>query len=357
MTTESLKETVKRELPNWLRDDPSFRAFILDLTRDAYADRRETGDRFYELLGELRRDRERQDRAWADNQAELKRMREAQAKKWDDNQAELRRMREEEAQKWDAQNRKWEANQAELKRMREEQTKKWDDNQAELKHMREEQAKKWDDNQAELKHMREEQAKKWDDNQAELKHMREAQAQKWDEQNRKWDANQAELRRMREEHTKKWDDNQAELRRIHEEFMAQSQRYDRGIGALGSRWGLQSEKAFRDALAAILEKSFGVEVINVTDYDDEGEVFGRPDQVELDVIIMNGHLLICELKSSIDKAGMYSFERKARFYERRHERQADRLLVISPMIDARAQKVADSLGIETYGDSTEVEAI
>jgi hypothetical protein len=74
-------------------------------------------------------------------------------------------------------------------------------------------------------------------------------------------------------------------------------------------------------------------------------------------IITNGQLLICELKCSIDKAGMYSFERKARFYERRHERQADRLLVISPMIDARAQKVAARLGIETYGDSTEVEAI
>jgi hypothetical protein len=82
----------------------------------------------------------------------------------------------------------------------------------------------------------------------------------------------------REEQAKKWDDNQAELRRIHEEFMAQAQRYDRGIGALGSRWGPQSEKAFRDALAAILDKSFGVQVVNVTDYDDEGEVFGRPDQ-------------------------------------------------------------------------------
>jgi len=277
MTTESLKDTLKRELPNWLRDDPSFRDFILDLTRAAYADRRETGDRFQELLGELRRDRERQEKAWADNQAELKRMREEQAQKWADNQAELKRMRED-------------------------------------------------------------------------------QAQKWDEQNSKWEANQAELKRLREEQAKRWDDNQAELRRIHEEFMAQSQRYDRGIGALGSRWGLQSEKAFRDALAAILEKSFGVEVVNVTDYDDEGEVFGRPDQVELDVIITNGQLLICELKSSIDKAGMYSFERKARFYERRHGRQADRLLVISPMIDARAQKIAERLGIETYGDSTEVEA-
>lgn len=124
-----------------------------------------------------------------------------------------------------------------------------------------------------------------------------------------------------------------------------------------NRWGFQSVRAFRNALAGILEKNFGVEVLNINEYDDEGTVFGRPDQVELDVINKNGLLIICELKSSIDKAGMYIFERKARFYDRRHNRQANRLIVISPMIDARAQKVADSLGIETYGDSIDVQSL
>jgi len=98
-------------------------------------------------------------------------------------------------------------------------------------------------------------------------------------------------------------------------------------------------------------------VLNVNEYDDQGTVFGRPDQIELDVIIQNGLLLICELKSSIDKAGMYIFERKARFYEQRHQRTANRLIVISPMIDARARQVAQRLGIETYGDSLEVQAL
>lgn len=67
-----------------------------------------------------------------------------------------------------------------------------------------------------------------------------------------------------------------------------------------------------------------------------------------------GLLLICELKSSIDKAGMYSFERKARFYEERHQRKADRLIVISPMIDPRAMPVAQRLGIETFSDSQDL---
>ena len=235
MNTESLKEAIKRELPEFLRTDQEFRAYILELTRQEYAGRAETQDRFYDLLEELRRDREERTREWVEYK--------------------------------DVQNRKW------------------------------------------------------------------------DEQNRKWD------------------ENQAGLRRIHEEIMLQALKHDRSIGALGSRWGLQSEKAFRDALAGILEKNFGVEVVNVNEYDDEGVVFGRPDQVELDVIIQNGLLLICELKSSIDKAGMYIFERKARYYEQRHQRTANRLIVISPMIDARARKVAERLGIETYGDSTEVDAL
>ncbi len=231
MTTESLKEAIKRELPEFLRTDPDFRACILELTRKEYVGRMEIEDWFSKLLAEMRRDREEQTR-------------------------------------------------------------------------------------------------------------------KWDEQNRKWD-----------EQNRKWDENQAELKRIHEEIMAQAQKHDRSIGALGSRWGLQSEKAFRDALAGILEKSFRVEVLNINEYDEQGVVFGRPDQVELDVIIKNGMLLICELKSSIDKAGMYIFERKARFYEQRHQRTANRLIVISPMIDARARKVAEKLGIETYGDSSEVEMV
>ena len=82
-----------------------------------------------------------------------------------------------------------------------------------------------------------------------------------------------------------------------------------------------------------------------------------PDQTELDIIIKNGMLIICELKSSMSKSDMYAFERKARFYEMRHQKKADKLIVILPMIDSRAKKIARKLNRETYGDSSEVEAI
>ncbi len=159
--------------------------------------------------------------------------------------------------------------------------------------------------------------------------------------------------RMWEEQTRKWEENQQVIRQILRRMEALDHKYDSTIGALGARWGLYSEQSFRNALKGILEEFFDVKVVNVTEYDDAGEVFGRPDQIELDLIIKNGLLIICEIKSSVSKADMYLFERKARFYERRHQRQAERLIVISPMVDKRAREVADRLGIEVYSFAEE----
>ena len=129
---------------------------------------------------------------------------------------------------------------------------------------------------------------------------------------------------------------------------ALSRKHDSSIGALGARWGLYSEASFRNGLKAILEDTFGVSVQRYEGYDDQGMVFGRPDQVELDVIIANGTVILCDIKSSIDKAGMYIFGRKKEFYEQKHGRIVDRAMVISPMIDDRAYALAKDLGIETY---------
>jgi len=159
--------------------------------------------------------------------------------------------------------------------------------------------------------------------------------------------------RMWEEQTRKWEENQQVIRQILRRMEALDYKYDSTIGALGARWGLYSEQSFRNALKGILEEFFDVKVVNVTEYDDAGEVFGRPDKIELDLIIKNGLLIICEIKSSVSKADMYLFERKARFYERRHQRQAERLIVISPMVDKRAREVADRLGIEVYSFAEE----
>ena len=178
----------------------------------------------------------------------------------------------------------------------------------------------------------------------ELQRDREEQTRKWDENNRKWDENN----RKWDENNRKWDEQLAEIRRL-------DRRFDSTIGALGSRWGLSSEASFRNALKGILGESFGVEVLNVNLFDQEGEVFGRPDQVEIDVIIKNGLTIACEIKSSIDKAGMYSFDRKVTFYEKYQGRQVNRRIVICPMVAINAVPVAEALAIEIYSYADGVE--
>ena len=182
----------------------------------------------------------------------------------------------------------------------------------------------------------------------ELRRDREEQSRKWAEQNRKWEESKAES-------DSRWAEQTEQNRRLWLEVGEQKSRLDRKIGALGVRWGIRSERAFRQALAAVLTESFGVEVLNINEYDDAGEVFGRPDQIELDIIVRNGTLIIFELKSSTDRSQLYIFSRKITFYEKRHQRTADRKILVSPFIHPRAQELAQELGIETYGDSTDVE--
>ena len=170
----------------------------------------------------------------------------------------------------------------------------------------------------------------------------------WEEWSAKFDAHAEEQNRKWDEQNRKWDEQNRKNNELLEEIKLSRSRQEQAIGALGSRWGVASEHSFRTALKGILEKSFGVEVLNINEFDDEGLVFGRPDQVEIDIIIKNGAVILCELKSSISKSDMYTFDRKAQYYERRHQRPIQRKLVISPMVHPAARPVAEKLGIEVF---------
>ena len=197
---------------------------------------------------------------------------------------------------------------------------------------------------AEIRALREESQRKWDEQQSEIRALREESQRKWDESQRKWDEQQSEIRALREE-----------SQQILKEVQLFIRKYNSSIGALGSRWGISAEQSFRSALGSILEESFGVQVLNITEFDHGGEVFGQPDQIELDIIIRNGLLIICEIKSSMSKNDMYIFGRKVRFYEKHHDTKAARQIVVSPMVDRYAYPVAEKLGIEVFSHAEDVD--
>lgn len=224
----------------------------------------------------------------------------------------------------------------ELRRDREESTRKWEANQQALRELRDEQNRKW-----------EEQNRKWEANQQALRELREAQQQELrdfrEEQERKW-----------EEQNRKWEENAARHDRTLAAIEAQAKEHRQSLGAIGARWGIYTEASFRNGLRGILQDSFGVEVLNITEWDDTGAVFGRPDQIELDVLITNGTVIACEIKSAMSKADVYTFERKVAFYEKLHQRPVHRRIVISPMIYEAARAAAQTLGIEVYSYADEV---
>jgi len=248
-------------------------------------------------------------RPWDDLSAKTDKLEKQTESRFDLLLDELRKDREEQSRRWKEQDKKWE-----------DQNKKWEDQNKKLG----DQNKKWED-----------QNKKWED-----------QNKKWEDQNKKWEDQNRKWEEKRVEDNKRWEENQKELIRLH-------RKHDSTLGALGARWGLRSEASFRNALKNIL-KDFDVKVLNIKEYDETGEVFGRPDDIELDIIIINGKRMICELKSSMSRAEMYTFYRKAKFYERIHQRESDRYIVISPMVEDRAKDVAKDLGITIYSYAEEM---
>jgi len=324
MEQDEVRQVILRELPALVKRDPQIREWVQSLIRQYSLPRAEAESRFDRTLAEIRAMREESERKW-----------EEQKRRWEKNQQELRAMREESERRWQEQARKWE----EQERKWEAQERRWQENQQELRAMREESERRWQEQARKW----EEQERRWEKNQRELRAMREESERRWQEQARKW-----------EEQNQKWKENQKQIWALIEEIRRVDHRIDRTIGALGARWGLSSEASFRKGLAAILEKSFHVTVERVNFWDEAGEVFGRPDQVELDVIIRNGEVLACELKSSASRSDVYAFERKVRAYAKRTGREVKRMILISPMVEPKAQKVAQELGIEVYSDAEDV---
>lgn len=184
---------------------------------------------------------------------------------------------------------------------------------------------------------------RFDQMMAELRAMREESERKWEENQRRW-----------EEYEKRWQENQEIIQKLIERDEKIERRIETTIGAIGARWGASSEATFRNALKAILEESFGVKVERVEYFDEKGEVYGHPDQIEMDVIIRNGQVLVCEIKSSVSRSDVYTFGRKVRFYEKQVQRTVDRMLLISPMINKEDRELAQKFGMEVYSDAEKV---
>jgi hypothetical protein len=141
-----------------------------------------------------------------------------------------------------------------------------------------------------------------------------------------------------------------ELRKLAEAQTQFQRTFNSKIGALGARWGLHSERTFRKAMREMLGE-VGYHVERYLRFDEEGTVFGRPDQIELDMVVKDGKLVILEVKSSLSWEEVYTFQKKVEFYERRENRRADRKMIVTAFVEGeRPTELARELGIEIITD-------
>jgi len=169
----------------------------------------------------------------------------------------------------------------------------------------------------------------------------------------------AELRRemtkLRQDMTegfRRHDEEIAELRkemaRLRQDMTEGFQLVHRQLSALGARWGLMSERAFREGLRGLLQKELGLKVEKWARMDREGRVFGHPGRVEVDVAVRDGKVVLVEVKSHVGRADVYSFRRKAEFYEKVEGKKPSRLLMVTPYAEREALRTARHLGVEIY---------
>ena len=189
----------------------------------------------------------------------------------------------------------------------------------------------------------EEQTKIW----KEIEKLREEQVRFREEQTRIWreiEKLREEQARFREEQTRIW----REIERLRRDMVEGFSLVSRHISALGARWGLMSEEAFREGLKGILEKEFGVRVERWSCYDDLGLVYGYPSMVEVDIAVKDDKILLIEIASHIKTSDVYEFKRKAKLYEKKTRGRPDRLLMVTPYVEEKALEAAKRHGIEIY---------
>ncbi len=128
-----------------------------------------------------------------------------------------------------------------------------------------------------------------------------------------------------------------------EEEMRETRRV---VTVIAHRFGVISEKAFREAMKYVVEDVFGVATVEKWVYkDNEGVVYGYPAVVEVDVLVRDSEHILLEVKSRVSKADVSELYRIGVLYEKVEGRKP-RLVILGGFIDEEARRLGKRLGVE-----------
>ena len=157
----------------------------------------------------------------------------------------------------------------------------------------------------------------------------------------------ADLTTLREDFNRETAKIWEEIKALRSEFTYGMENFRRYLQALGARWGIYSEEAFRNGVRGLLEEYFGAHVKKWLHFDSDGIVFGRPSEIDIDVVITDAKHILIEIKSSVSKGDVSTFLRKSTLYKK-VERVEPELIIVSPYVDEDAKRLAEEAGIKIY---------
>ncbi len=139
-----------------------------------------------------------------------------------------------------------------------------------------------------------------------------------------------------------------ELQKVVKVHTEELRRLSDRITALGARWGVLAEEAFREGMRGVVERILGVAKIERWCYvDKEGFVYGYPAVIDVDLVVKDGEHILIEVKSSVDRGDVLELKRISELYER-VTGVKPRLVIVTPYARDRAIELAKLLNIEVY---------
>jgi len=109
----------------------------------------------------------------------------------------------------------------------------------------------------------------------------------------------------------------------------------RTIDRLGSRWGIRNESIFRQAMAELLEETFGYHV-------EEREIQGE----QFDCVIHDGQHILMEISASVGPNIQERLERKRRIYTEATGVAPARVILVTAAIHSRRAQLLRDAGFE-----------
>ncbi len=161
-----------------------------------------------------------------------------------------------------------------------------------------------------------------------------------------------ELRNQREENNKRFEEINRRFEEINKRFEEMGKRMENGfkilrdtISAIGSRWGIGAEEAFRKGFEEVLSE-IGYKVIKWKKFDKNAEFFIFPRSAEIDILIRDDKKIAIEVKSSLSLDDLEGFEKTVRFYEKEEKVKVDEKIIVAIFSRKGVEEFAKGLKIK-----------